>query len=142
MDRSHKGSLEPELSFSDPSGKRVRLASFRGKPLLLSLWATWCAPCVTEMPTLDKLAASSGGRFKVLSVSQDMQPAAVAPFFAEHRFKALEPWLDPQNDLAFHYNSPLPTTVYYDAEGRELWRVVGGFDWTGEQAAKLLSEAS
>jgi thiol-disulfide isomerase/thioredoxin len=142
MDRSHKGSALPDFTFKDPAGKEIRLSSLKGKPLLINLWATWCGPCVLEMPMLEKLAAT--GEVKVLTVSQDMgQPEKVAAFFTERGFKALQPWLDPEGELATHYAaSTLPTTVYYDAQGREVWRFVGGHDWGNAETTAMLAETS
>lgn len=144
LDRSRKGSALPDFTLTDQAGKSATLASFKGKPLLINLWATWCAPCVVELPALDKLAADRAGNLKVLTVSQDMSGTEkVAAFLAEKGGRHLEPWLDPQNDLAFHYQvGTLPTTIYYDAQGREVWRYVGGHDWTGAEAAAMLDEAS
>ena len=129
----------PEMTFSDPAGKSLRLTSLKGRPLLVNLWATWCAPCIAELPKLDKLA----GTIRVVTVSQDMsRTEAVPAFLAKRGVTKLEPWLDPQNDLSFHYGTgTLPTSVLYDAQGREVWRVVGELDWTGPEAAKLLAEA-
>lgn len=140
IDRSHKGSDLPDFTFSDPAGKSVRLVDLKGKPLLINLWATWCGPCVIEMPMLDKLAGT--GKVKVLTVSQDLgQEQKVAAFFTDRKLTRLEPWLDPDNRLAQHYQvGTLPTTIYYDAEGREVWRLVGGHDWTSAETAKLLAE--
>jgi thiol-disulfide isomerase/thioredoxin len=142
VDRSHKGSELPDFTFKDPAGKELRLASLKGKPLLVNLWATWCAPCVTEMPMLDTLAAGHAGTLKVLTVSQDLgAPDKVGSFFAARGFKALEPWIDGAGDLAFHYGAQtLPTTVFYDAQGREVWRFTGGHDWAGGETAKMLAE--
>ncbi len=142
VDRTHKGDTPPKVTFADPQDKAVTLADFKGKPLLLNLWATWCAPCVKEMPTLDKLAADQAGKIKVLAVSQDLEgQPKVLPFFAAKGFKALQPYLDAQAALSVAYQANLPTTVLYDSTGHELWRVSGGLDWTGPEAAKLLAEA-
>ena len=143
IDYSHKGSAMPTFTLTDAAGKTAKLASFKGKPLLVNLWATWCAPCVVELPMLDKLAETRGGALKVLTVSQDMTDTEkVAPFLTGKGVKHLEPWLDPRNDLAFQYGAQtLPTTVFYDARGKEVWRYVGDLDWTSAEAAKLLAEA-
>ena len=115
----------------------------RGKPLLVNLWATWCAPCVAEMPTLDTLAAKSGERMTVIAVAQDLQGGKVVdPWFKKAGLSALQPYLDPENGLLDAANSALPTSIFYDAEGRELWRVVGAIDWQGDEAKALLAEAN
>lgn len=144
MDVSKKGTAAPTQAFIAPDGKKVTLADFRGKPVLVNLWATWCVPCVREMPTLDALAAREAGKLQVLTISQDMQGAAkVGPYFAKGGFKAIKPYLDPQNELGFPLSgeSGLPTTILYDTEGKEVWRVAGGMDWTGEKAGALLRQA-
>ena len=143
VDRSKAGRAAPDLAFLDPEGESASLADFRGKPLLLNLWATWCAPCVAEMPTLDALAARENG-VRLLAVSQDMagQEAKVAAFFEERELDHLQPYLDPELALMTGLGaSVLPTTILYDAEGREVWRVVGALDWTGPEAARLIDEA-
>lgn len=141
IDRSHKGSAAPTMTLADPAGRKLAFAGLAGKPFLVNLWATWCAPCVTELPTLDKLAA--GGAVRVITVSQDSgEPARIAAFLKDKGLAHLEPWLDPQNDLSFHYNTgTLPTTVLYDSRGREVWRFVGEHDWSSAETAALLAEA-
>jgi thiol-disulfide isomerase/thioredoxin len=143
IDRSHKGEAAPTAAFTGPDDAAVTLAAFRGRPLLVNLWATWCAPCVAEMPTLDALAAKSSEAMAVIAVAQDLQGAEVVdPWFQKAGLKALQPYLDPQNGLLDAANSALPTSIFYDAEGRELWRVVGAIDWQGKEAQALLAEAT
>jgi len=141
IDRSHKGEAAPIASFLSPANQPVSLADFRGKPVLVNLWATWCAPCVKEMPTLDALAQS--GAVRVIAVSQDLDGAAkVDPFFQAHGFKTLQPYLDPKLGLSTALQANLPTTILYDSTGHELWRVMGGYDWTSAEARKLIAEAA
>ena len=142
LDRSHKGSQLPEFTLTDPSGKQLRLQSLKGKPLLVNLWATWCAPCIAELPTLNAIAGRADKGIQILTVSQDMgEPAKVQAFLAQRGFTQLPAWLDPKGDLAFHYQvQTLPATILYDAGGREVWRYIGGKDWAGAEAAKLLAE--
>ena len=139
VDRSHKGEPLPDLTVKDPAGKTLKLGGLKG-PVLINLWATWCAPCVTELPLLDKLAETR----RIVTVSQDLEGGAkVAEFLKAKGLTRLEPWLDPQNDLAFRFGGgTLPTTIYYDASGKEAWRVVGGYDWGGAEAVKLLAEGT
>lgn len=142
LDESHKGEAIPAVQVIDPTGKKVALASLTGKPLLLNLWATWCAPCVKEMPTLDALAAREGDKLRILTVSQDLDgDAKVKPFFAAHGFKQLQPWLDPDVALSTGFGANLPTTILYDSAGKEVWRFSGALDWTGDRARGLIAKA-
>lgn len=140
IDRSHKGEAAPATPIAAPGGGTVTLAAFRGKPLLVNLWATWCAPCVAEMPTLDRAATALAGKVTVLAVAQD-DAKKVAPFFAARRFVALKPYVDASMGLSIGYGANLPTTILYDARGREVWRRAGGADWTGDESRALIAEA-
>lgn len=95
----------------------------------MNLWATWCAPCVREMPTLDALAAREKASLHVLTVSQDMEPGKVQPFLTERKLANLVAYRDPELQFSTGMGVSLPTTILYDASGKELWRVTGG--WTG-----------
>ena len=142
LDRSHAGSAAPATEFQDPDGAPASLADFRGRPVLLNLWATWCPPCVAEMPTLDRLSPREGDRLQVLTVSQDLDGRdKVEAFFAKQGYRNLETWLDPKMALMTDLKADtLPMTILYDARGREVWRVVGMEDWESGRAALLLRE--
>jgi len=143
IDRSQTGKPAPAAAFVDRSGKTVRIADFAGRPVLVNLWATWCAPCLAEMPALDRLAAREADNLAVLAVSQDLEGwRAVDKFFAPGKFKALTPYLDQPNELALAVGARgLPVSIVYDARGRELWRINGPLEWDGPEAARLLGLA-
>jgi len=143
IDRSQAGSELPAFVLKDASGKTLDLATLAGEPLLINLWATWCAPCVVELPMLNTIAAEMNGDLRVLTVSQDMrQTENVAPFLAQRGLDRLEPWLDPGSDLTFELGAQtLPATILYDSDGREVWRYIGGNDWTSAQSREFLAEA-
>lgn len=142
FDRSHAGTAAPALPFKDAEGKHRTVADFAGKPILLNLWATWCAPCVKEMPTLDALAVAKGDALHVLTISQDLKGAeVVAPYFAEAKFKKLQPYLDTDIAWSMTLGANLPMTILYDSSGKEVWRVAGDFDWHSPEALKLIEEA-
>lgn len=142
LDISTRGQEMPDFVITLPDGTSKKLSDFKGKPLLVNLWATWCGPCVLEMPMLDELAGRYPEKLKVIVVSQDMGGAeTVEPWFAEKDFANLEPWMDPNNDLGFSYNTGmLPTTVLYDADGKEVWRMIGGHDWSGSRTEAMLAD--
>jgi thiol-disulfide isomerase/thioredoxin len=142
LDRSHAGGAAPATEFEDPEGAPASLADFRGKPVLVNLWATWCAPCVAEMPTLDRLAERESERLHVLTVSEDLDGRnAVEAFFAKQGYRNLDTWLDPRMALMTELKATLlPVTILYDSEGRELWRMIGPEDWASGRAAALLDE--
>ncbi|MCJ7421313.1 TlpA family protein disulfide reductase [Sphingomicrobium astaxanthinifaciens] len=141
VDRSHAGAAMPAIDILDPEGETVALADVAaGEPLLVNLWASWCAPCVEELPTL--VALAERGEVAVLTLSQDMGPQpSVRAFLEDEGLDAVEAWQDPE--MAFTDALPvavMPTTVLYDAQGREVWRYLGDLDWSGEEAAALLEE--
>ncbi len=130
------------IPFTSAAGKKLTLADFAGKPILLNLWATWCAPCVKEMPTLDALAVAKGDALQVLTISQDLKGAElVTPFFEKAMFKKLQPWLDTDIAWSMKLGANLPMTILFDSSGKEVWRVSGGMDWTSAKAAALIAEA-
>ncbi|MGE5722001.1 MAG: TlpA family protein disulfide reductase [Sphingomonadales bacterium] len=143
VDRSHAGTPAPATPFDSPDSRKASFADFRGKPLLVNLWATWCAPCVAEMPTLDALAGREKDRLQVLPVSQDLDGKdKVHAFFGKMKFANLKPFVDGDAELSNQLKvQTLPTTILYDADGKEVWRITGREDWGSARAAGLLKEA-
>ena len=142
VDRSHRGDEAPTATFADADGRTTDIASFAGKPVLVNLWATWCAPCVKELPTLEALGQRNPA-IAVVAISQDDGEQALVDSFlagkAIGRFAAFH-----DRDMALMSAlgvQVLPTTILYDAAGREVWRFTGDLDWTGAEATKLLAEA-
>lgn len=130
----------PELQFQDGTGRARSLADFRGKVVLLNIWATWCTPCREEMPALDRLQTRLGGtEFEVVALSIDQQGAqAVRKFYDEVGVKALALYIDPSAQAGFKLATiGLPTTVIVDRAGREVGRRVGPAEW---DAPKLVDE--
>ena len=146
VDRSQKGKSAPDAIFNDPDGGEISLSEFAGNPVLVNLWATWCAPCIKELPTLDRLAAADrlDGRLGVIAVSQDSGPqASVDAFLDKLKVQDLGAYHDPKMALSGALGvQVMPTTILFDADGREVWRYVGDLDWTGEEASRLLAEVS
>ena len=144
VDLRHKGQQAPDTSFVDPDGGEISLAEFKGTPVLVNLWATWCAPCVKELPTLNALARKHDrdGALGVIAVSQDMGPqGSVEAFLAKLKVDDLGAYHDPKMALSGALSAQvMPTTILYDAQGREVWRYVGDLDWSGPEAAKLLAD--
>jgi thiol-disulfide isomerase/thioredoxin len=140
IDRSHRGEAAPAVAFTDMDGRPARLRDFAGKPVLVNLWATWCAPCVAELPALDRAAGQL--RVPVIAVSQDLDGAAkVRPFLAAHPAPHVRPYLDARLALSTAYQANLPTTILYDASGREIWRSLGGRRWDSAESLGLIGEA-
>jgi thiol-disulfide isomerase/thioredoxin len=143
VDRSHAGEAMPIIVIEAPNGDKVTLGDFRGTPVLVNLWATWCGPCIAEMPALVRLAAREEGKLRVIPVSQDLKGnEAVDPWWNKQKFAMLEPYLDTKSDLSFAYGGDtLPTTILYDKDGKEVWRKVGPLDWDGPEAKALIAKA-
>ncbi len=143
VDRSHKGQAAPDVTFSDADGDDTSLAAVSGKPTLVNLWATWCAPCVKELPTLNRLAKSRGSALQVVAISQDSGPHPSVVAFLDGKAPDLDPYQDSKMALSGKLNAEvLPTSILYDAQDKEVWRYVGDLDWTSAEATKLLSEAN
>ena len=133
----------PATVFKDAADADQTLANFTGKVTVENFWATWCAPCVKEMPTLDALQANLGGPdFQVLAIAQDREGAKVAKPFAEK-----QEW----KNLAFYVEAPgrfmrdaklngLPTSLILDKKGQEVGRVEGELAWDSPEVEKIMRD--
>ncbi len=135
--------LPQDMVFESADGP-VRLADFRGRVLLVNLWATWCAPCIEELPTLDGLQSEFGGPdFRVLPISLDRAPvetaqAALETFGVSHLRTIADRKMAAMGGLGI---TGLPTTLLVDRQGREIGRYVGPADWSSPEAAALVRAA-
>ena len=130
-----------DVSFTDVDDRRVTFADFKGKVVLLNFWATWCAPCVREMPSLARLAAELGSSdFAVVALSSDRQGLPIVrEFFLKHSIEGPPIYVDPSNVVPRKFQAiGIPTTVLLDRDGRELGRLVGPAEWDSAAAKKLL----
>lgn len=141
LDRSHAGRPAPSTAFLDPDGDETNLPVLEGKPALVNFWATWCAPCKKELPTLDRLAAAQGDRLQVVTIAED-EAGKAAAYLAQARFAKLEGWADPKLGMTDSLQiNDLPTTILFDAKGREIWRYKGDRDWQSAESQALIAEA-
>lgn len=133
----------PQLTFLGPTERSYTLADFRGKVVLLNIWATWCAPCREEMPALDRLQQALGGPdFEVVALSIDKDGmAAVRRFYDEIGVHALAPYVDPSMRAASALRIVgVPTTLLLDLQGGERWRKTGPEKWDAPEIVAALRD--
>ncbi|MEM8934979.1 MAG: TlpA disulfide reductase family protein [Pseudomonadota bacterium] len=128
------------------NGEPVSLANFRGQMVVLNFWATWCAPCLKELPSLDALQERLGGRgVAVVAVAADPAgPEAARAMFDRLNIANLELYTDETLSFASAVGAVdvLPVTVLYDAYGREIGRLIGDADWASDEAVRLVRSAA
>jgi thiol-disulfide isomerase/thioredoxin len=145
----------PDLTIEGPDGKPVKLTDFKGKVLVVNMWATWCAPCKEEMPTLGQLSAAYAGQpLAVVAISTDqpdtskypgdtMETAIARAKQELAKSPPLQFYHSPGVDVTFKFNPPaagLPTTVIYDKDGVERGRLSGGANWNSPEARAMIEE--
>ena len=131
----------PAVVFTEENGREVTLDQFRGRVVLLNVWATWCVPCRKEMPTLDRLQAKLGGQdFEVVALSIDQDGiAAVRKFYQEVGIKHLRIYNDPTADATARLNIlGIPATLLIDRTGREAGRALGPAEWDAPDVVELI----
>jgi len=130
--RPAKSTQVSDLRFVDGNGDPISLSDFRGRVVLLNVWATWCTPCRKEMPDLDRLQQALGGPgFEVVALSIDRGGVlAVEPFYEEMAIQSLHIYVDADAQALEALGAlGIPLTLLIDQQGRELWRVSGVIDW-------------
>jgi thiol-disulfide isomerase/thioredoxin len=136
---------QPTNSFADAAGAPTTLAAFHGKVVLVNLWATWCAPCVTEMPMLAKLQTNLANKdFLVLAVSvdQEINKDQAKTRLSELSNGALGFFHDPKMAIVYPMKARgFPTSVLYDRQGKEIARLAGEADWHSPEADALINAA-
>ena len=133
-----------DLSFQDGSGKPVKLSDWKGRVVLVNLWATWCAPCRKEMPDLAELQKELGSdQFEVVAISVDRKGAeASAAFLKETGADNLKLYVEPTTAIVSDLQAAgLPATLLIDREGREIGRLLGPADWASPEAIALIKAA-
>lgn len=133
----------PEIHFVDGDGRAMTLANFRGRAVLLNIWATWCVPCRKEMPTLDRLQAKLGGPdFEVVTLSIDRGGVPVVKqFYEELGLKSLGIYVDRSTQAASTLGAVgIPTTLLVDGQGREIGRKVGPAEWDSPDVVQIIRE--
>lgn len=138
---SDKQAPAPTTPFIDAAGHPLTLAQLKAPVVVVNLWATWCAPCVKEMPTLARLQAAYPGQVLVVPISMDRagDRERARAFIAEHA--PLPFYQDLNYAMAFALDPPaegFPTTILYDRHGRERARLSGGADWNGPDARAVI----
>ena len=130
-----------EITFDDTEGQARKLADFKGKVLLVNIWATWCGPCRTEMPALDRLQARLGGSdFEVIPVSIDRGGMeAIRKFYGEIGVRNLAMYVDTVGQVLRQVRAlGLPTTLLIDRSGQEIGRVIGPVEWDAPEITEFL----
>ena len=131
----------PEIRFQGADGELHTLSDFRGKVVLLNVWATWCAPCRKEMPALDRLQQTLGGaEFEVIALSIDSGgAAAVRRFYDEIGIRSLALYVDSTMAASGKLRTVgIPTTLLLDREGRERWHKTGPEEWDSPEIVESL----
>lgn len=132
---------QPKMYLTTTTGSQMKLSDYKGKVILLNVWATWCAPCIAEMPTLNRLQVVMGSEnFEVITISMDRTADDAKLWFEENDISALTPWHDASYSISGKLRLPgLPTSILYDVYGREIARLPGEADWNSTEVKSLIS---
>jgi thiol-disulfide isomerase/thioredoxin len=143
FDRARTTDDVPSVQFLAGDGSKRSLNDYRGKGIVLNFWATWCAPCVREMPQLDRLSALvKGNGIEVLTISEDRKGQELAPkFYKQNGLNDLPVLVDVKSGLSRALKvKGLPTTVLIDSHGKEIGRILGIAEWDSSEIVGFVRE--
>jgi len=130
----------PTISVVDLAGNTVSLSDFAGRIVLINFWATWCEPCLREMPSLERMQSRLGDQITVVAISEDRGGSkTVEPFINKLGLKSFKTYLDPKSDAGRAFKvAGLPTSFLIDREGRVLGRIEGAAEWDSPKLLGVL----
>ena len=133
---------QPQMIFETIDGDEVQLKDFRGKTLLVNAWATWCGPCINEMPSLNTLQEQRGSdKFAVITINMDRKIGTAQAFLDKGKYTQLPLYHDPS--LSFNIKigtQGIPISIFYTPEGQEIARIFGEVNWQGKNVSAFLDE--
>ena len=140
--RAAVGELLPDFSLTDLAGSMVRLSDHKGKVVLVHVWATWCPPCVDEMPSMERLyQALPRDRFEILAISIDVSGRKAVEPFVKSRGLTFPALLDPDSTIGMSYGiTGVPESFIVDKNGIIARKIIGSIDWVGPDAIEYLKE--
>ena len=133
------GETAPDFTIND-AGRTVTLSQFRGKPVLLNFWASWCAPCVEEMPSLVQFQKQIGDKATVLAVNVDSDQNAYKQFVRDHNVDLLTVWDPKQQANALYGTFKFPETYVISPDGKILRKFIGAVDWTNPEIVAYVNK--
>lgn len=141
--KPYNGAALPDFTLSDTEGKTHTLSDYRGKVVMLNFWATYCGPCIKEMPSMQRLKEKMAGKgFSILAVNMAEEKQNVDAFFAKHKIKIDFPvLLDPEGEVVEKWMiSAVPTTFIIDPKGKIRYALYGGLEWDSDDVIKTLND--
>lgn len=140
--KPYDGEPLPDFTLSDMQGKAHTLGDYRGKVVMLNFWATYCGPCIKEMPSMQRLKEKLAGKpFSILAVDMAEEKRDVEAFFARHKIQVDFPiLLDPEGMVVEQWMiSAVPTTFILDPEGNIRYALFGGLEWDSDEVINTLN---
>lgn len=132
----------PDTNFFNVKGEEINLAHFKGKTIILNFWATWCGPCIEEMPALDKLQSQLNDNYVIIAISEDFKGLEkVEQFYNDEKIVHLGKYTDKKNHLMNAFKViALPTTIIINKDMKEIGRISGYVDWSVPNAREFINQ--